>query len=102
MGKLYCSCKERFLPGGQALRKSPLREIFSLAEAQQCFCLSCAQGKNREPGSRDFSVRKNTCDDGNGSGVSVRQKRANFFARDRNRRPDHVPRSGDSEAAISY
>jgi hypothetical protein len=25
--------------------------------------LSEAKGKNTEPGSRDFSVRKNTCDD---------------------------------------
>ena len=63
MRNLYRPRKGRFLPGGQTLRKSPLREIFSLSEAQRCFCFAISKGKNREPGSRDFSVRKNTCDD---------------------------------------
>ena len=41
----------------------PAQDFVLLSEAERCFCLSIAKGKNREPGSRDFSVRKNTRDD---------------------------------------
>ncbi len=45
------------------LRNPDRRQDFNLSEPQRCFCLSGAKGKNREAGSRDFSVKKNTCDD---------------------------------------
>jgi len=52
-------------PGGRTKDRNtcPAAGFLLLSEAQRCFCLSEAKGKNRELGSRDFSVRKNTCDD---------------------------------------
>ena len=60
---LISGSQVRVLVGGQG-RKQCLRTVFAhLSEPERCFCLSEAKGKNREAGSRDFSVRKNTCDD---------------------------------------
>lgn len=43
--------------------KTPAARSFVLLwKAQAYFCLSGAKGKNAEPGSRNFSVRKNICD----------------------------------------
>ncbi len=38
------------------------RQQEGLCESERCFCLSFAQGKNREAGSREFCVSKITCD----------------------------------------